>query len=129
MEWISGNVYIRPMAFEEGGFKPGQVMAGHTHNFDHTTVFFCGSWKVRRWQPIVNAEGEPQKLNGEDAWQMTDDFEREGPFHVLIKANSKHEFTFLGPDSIVGQAWCVYSHRNPQGEVTVNATGWFPAYR
>ena len=52
MEWVSGNVFIRLMGDREG-LKPGQVVAGHTHNFDHTSIFFCGRWRVKKWVPVV----------------------------------------------------------------------------
>jgi hypothetical protein len=129
MEWVSGNIFIRPMG-DEQGLQPGDVIAGHTHGFDHTTIFFCGRWRVRRWQPIVDEDGVHRTLSdGRDAFLLTDDFERDGPFHLLIAANSRHEFTFLGPADVVGRAWCVYSHRTPQGEVAVDFTGWHGAYR
>jgi hypothetical protein len=127
MEWVSGNVFIRPMGDREG-LKPGQVVTGHVHNFDHTSIFFCGRWRVRKWVPVVREDGslvDPDGANGE--WAMLVDFEREGPFHLLIEAHARHEFTFLGPG--VGKAWCVYSHRTPQGEVSEHYTGWWEAYR
>jgi hypothetical protein len=152
MEWVSGNVFIRLMGDREG-LKPGQVVAGHTHNFDHTSIFFCGRWRVKKWVPVVRepfgesvlspvgiASAKPTPGNGspvaaDDAngganggeWAMLADFEREGPFHLLIEAHARHEFTFLGPG--VGKAWCVYSHRTPQGEVAVDYTGWWDGYR
>ena len=147
MEWVSGNIFIRQMTGQEL-FKPGQVVAGHTHNFDHTSIFFCGRWWVRKWVPVVRepfgesvlspvgiasakptpGDGspvDPDGANGE--WAVLADFEREGPFHLLIEAHARHEFTFLGPG--VGRAWCVYSHRTPQGDVSVDYTGWHKAYR
>ena len=120
-EWASGNVYIRAMG-DRHGLEPGQVIGGHTHNFDHTSIFFNGTWRVKRFS----------KLEGtEDDWVIRpgDEFERDGPFHILIHANCKHEFTFLGSeDGMPGRAWCVYSHRTPQGEVVQNWNGWTPAY-
>jgi hypothetical protein len=112
MEWISGNIFIRAMGGAEG-LQPGAVIEGHTHHFDHTTICFCGRWHVRKW------------LAREDN-RLFSDFEREGPFHLLIEAEAKHEFTFLGPG--VGHAWCVYSHRTPQGEISQVYTGWEYAY-
>jgi len=129
MEWISDNVCICPMGGREG-MRPGQVTAGHSHNFDHTSIFFCRRWRVRRWRPIVNKAGEPQRLaDGSTAYHETDDFERDTSFHVLTEANSKHEFTFLGPDNVVGRACCVFSHHTPQGEVVEHHAGWHQAYQ
>lgn len=98
------------MGEDGNGLKPGEVIEGHAHHFDHTSIFFCGRWRIHK--------------KAEDGTQW--DFEREGPFHVLIEANAVHEFTFLGPG--IGHAWCVYSHRTPQGEVSVKETGWYEAY-
>lgn len=113
MEWVSGSIFIRPMGEDGKGLKPGESVPGHTHNFDHTTICFIGNWHIRKWKP------------GTD--EISFDFEREGPFHVLIEKDCKHEFTFLG-GAPRGHAWCVYSHRTPQGEVSEVQTGWYPAY-
>jgi hypothetical protein len=77
MEWISGNVFIRPMGGREG-LRPGAVVSGHTHNFDHTSIFFCGRWRVRKWLPV--------EVEGKAGWLLQYDFAREGPFHLLIEA-------------------------------------------
>lgn len=111
VEFVSGNVFIRVMG-EGKGLKPGEKVGGHLHRFDHTSIFFCGNWHVTKWEP-----------GGAVAF----DFEREGPFHVLIEKDCKHEFVFLG-GAEVGWAYCVYSHRTPQGEVSIEQTGWYPAY-
>jgi hypothetical protein len=111
-DWVSGNVFIRAMGEGGMGLKPGEVVGGHLHRFDHTSIFFCGNWHVTKWEP-----------GGAVAF----DFEREGPFHVLIEKDCKHEFTFLG-GAPVGHAWCVYSHRYPQGDVSLEYTGWMAAY-
>lgn len=111
-DWVSGSIYIRAMGEGGMGLKPGETVGGHKHQFDHTTICFCGNWHVTKWEP-----------GGAVAF----DFEREGPFFVLIEKDCLHEFTFLG-GAPVGHAWCVYSHRSPQGEVSLEYTGWLPAY-
>lgn len=111
------------------GLEPGAIIGGHTHNFDHTSIFFGGRWHVKKWSRLVGDDGEPATLpDGSEAWVIMPghEFEREGPFHLLIEAGAKHEFTFLGPG--LGRAWCVYSHRTPQGEVSEHFTGWMKAY-
>jgi hypothetical protein len=154
VEWISGNVFIRPMGGRDG-LRPGEVVAGHTHNFDHTTIFFDGRWRARKWCRAVTENGEPALLpDGSAAWLLAADIERDGPFHLLIEAEARHEFTFLGtpvpawieshiaklpPEEeravrgqysrAVGRAWCVYSHRTPQGDVSLHDSGWHEAYR
>jgi hypothetical protein len=149
MEWISGNVFIRPMG-GRGGLRPGDTIGGHTHNFDHTSLFFCGRWRVRKWVQVVREDGSP--VEGE--WAQVVDFERDAPFHLLIEAHARHEFTFLGtpmaqwmepyigklaPEDAnafrdrhsraVGKAWCIYSHRTPQGDISIDNTGWYEAYQ
>ena len=91
-EWISGNIFIRP---NRG--QAGDVVAGHTHNFDHTTIVFRGSVKVRATFP--------------DGTTMERVFPAAS--HFLVKADVTHEITFLED----GEFWCVYSHRDPQGRI------------
>lgn len=112
MEFVSGSIFVRVMGEDGKGLKPGEVVGGHTHRFDHTTICFCGDWHVRKWNP----DGT-----------LAHDFERAGPFHLLIEAEARHEFTFLGGAN-VGWAYCLYSHRTPQGEVSLVETGWPAAY-
>ena len=86
--------------------RPGQVIARHTQDFDQAS--------------------EPQRLaDGSAVYRETDHFARHGPFHVLIEANSKHDFAQLGPDNAVARG-C--SYRTPQGEV-VEHRGRRQAYR
>lgn len=153
MEYVSGNVFIRQMEGREG-FEAGHVVSGHTHKFDHTTILFSGRWRVRKWLPAVKDNGEPVLDGNEQAWLCVIDREIEGPWSLLIEANAKHEFTFLGfpvpewmevflaklaPDDAaafrdqhnksLGKGWCVYSHRTPQGDIAQEHTGWHEAYR
>ncbi len=112
MEFVLDSIFVRTMGEDGHGLKPGEVIDGHTHLFDHTSIFFCGNWHIKKWTP----EGK-----------LAYDFEREGPFFVLIEADSKHEFTFLG-GAPIGYAYCVFSHRESTGEVSHKYTGWLPAY-
>lgn len=111
MEFVSGSIFVRPMGTDGKGLTAGEVVGGHTHFFDHTSIFFNGRWHVKKWEP----DGS-----------LRHDFHREGPFFLLIEAQARHEFRYLGPGT--GIAWCVYSHRTAQGEVSVEETGWMPAY-
>lgn len=106
MEWVSGNIFIRPMKFA----KAGEKRPGHTHNFDHTTIVFKGAVKVRATLP--------------DGRQIERDFA--APSHFLVKAEVVHEITALADDT---EAWCVYAHRNAQGDVVQEFTGWEDANR
>lgn len=105
MEWVSGNVFIRPMKFEKAGDKRD----GHEHNFDHTTIVFRGSVHVTARTP--------------DGSVIERDFK--APAHFLVKADVHHEITALQDDT---EAWCVYAHRTSQGDVVQDYTGWEGAY-
>jgi len=104
-EWVSGNVYIRPNKLP----KAGDMTDGHTHNFDHTTIVFTGAIHVDATLP-----------NGTI---ISRDFH--APSHCLIRADVKHKITALVDDT---QYWCVYAHRNPQGEVVLDYDGWSASY-
>jgi len=47
------------------------------------------------------------------------------PSWVLIKADTRHEITGLEDNTIF---WCVYAHRNAQGQIVEQKTGWEDAY-
>ena len=105
MEWISGNVMIRPMSFAAAG----DVVEGHAHNFDHTSIVFCGAVRVR----CVLRNGFVREQ------------EFRAPAHFLVLAGVEHRIEALEPDTVV---WCVYSHRTPQGDVVQDWDGWGPGY-
>lgn len=96
MEYVSGNIYIREMALA----KAGDIINGHTHNFDHTTYVVRGSVLVES----LNADGTVKQSAIKRA--------QDGHNWVLIKAGVKHRITAL-EDSCM--AHCVYSHRTPMG--------------
>jgi len=102
-EFTSGNIHVRPNAL-----KAGESVGGHTHNFDHTTIFFSGKWRVKATLP--------------DGRKRVRTFE--APAHCLIRADVIHDITAIE----TGLFWCVYSHRTPQGEVVQEYTGWEEAY-
>lgn len=106
MEWVSGNIFIRPNTLT----KAGDVTDGHTHNFDHTTVVFKGAIHVKATLP--------------DGSVVERDFV--APAHCLIRADVLHEITALEDDTVY---WCVYAHREPQGDVVQEVTGWYEAYQ
>lgn len=104
MEWVSGNVFIRPNNIA----KAGQGVEGHTHNFDHTTIVFTGSVFVEAVLP--------------DGTIKTGTFK--APAHFLVKAEVEHKITALEDNTVF---WCVYSHRTPQGDVIQEYDGWMDA--
>lgn len=110
MEWVSGNLFIRPNRLD----KAGDATVGHKHNFDHTTIVFSGSVRVKARLP-----------NGQ---VIERDF-GDGPScfgrYFLVKADVEHEITALVNHT---EYWCVYSHRTAQGDVTQVRTGWDDAY-
>lgn len=106
MEWVSGNIFIRPNKLR----LKGDVIHGHKHKFDHTTIVYTGGIHVKGTLP-----------NGTV-------IEREfmAPAHCLIRLDVEHEITALVDDT---EFWCVYSHRTPQGEISQVNTGWDEALR
>jgi hypothetical protein len=110
MEWVSGNLYIRPIRLNH----TGDLVTGHEHNFDHTTIVFKGSVKVRKW---LRTE--------DDQWLLVQEREFHAPAHFLVEALAKHEITALSDKT---ECWCVYSHRLPQGDIVQSYTGWNDAY-
>ena len=110
MEYVSGNIFIREMRFDD---RAGSVVDGHTHNFDHTTYCVRGSVKVEE----LDANGSTLR---ETSIRAAD-----GKNWVLIKAGSCHRLTALEDNTV---CHCVYAHRNPQGEVVQEYDGWIKGY-
>jgi hypothetical protein len=109
MEYVSGNIFIREMAFE----KAGDAVAGHTHNFDHTTYISRGSVKIES----LDADGNVLKSIVKSASM--------GHNWVLIKDDVCHRLTALEDNSM---GHCIYAHRNHQGEIVQAYDGWTPGY-
>lgn len=164
MEWVSGNIFIRPNDVSFAGLG----VAGHAHNFDHTTFFQRGWFMVRGTLPdgrvmmqqfcspeykamrSLLLQYEPDSVK--DVYRMPDATDEEGAvrmafafvgrdepapvggvlvpfapvgFHALIRAEVVHEIAALSDDA---QFACVYSHREPQGDISGTVTGWYEAY-
>jgi len=109
MEWVSGNILIRPMKLT----KHGPPMEGHKHNFDHTSIVFKGTVHVSAILP-----------NGQ---VIERDFGEGAPHgkHFLVKADVTHKIIALTDEA---EVWCVYAHRTPQGDVVQHFDGWMDAY-
>lgn len=107
MEYVSGNIFIRPNALAKAGDKVG----GHTHNFDHTSIVIHGEVHV----VVRNTEGalviEGNFIAGE---------------HFLVKAQHLHEISAKVDGTLF---LCVYSHRTPQGDVIQQYNGWGTSYQ
>jgi hypothetical protein len=112
VEFVAGNIFVRPMTFA----KRGDVVQGHAHNFDHTTFALFGSVRVVALLP----NGERQEVDLRQS-----EFPGDRRVYALIKAGVQHEITCTSEGG--AECWCVYSHRDPQGEVVQEWTGWLPA--
>lgn len=108
-EYVSGNIFIRQMHFPAD--RP--VVDGHEHNFDHTTYIVRGSVLIEQLDEAGNVVRSITKSA------------RDGFNWALIKAGVRHRLTALEPNSL---GHCIYSHRNPHGDVVVDYDGWTPAY-
>jgi hypothetical protein len=113
VEFVCGSLFVRVMGGEDGTVKPGEMVGGHTHHFDHMSFFIAGTWHVRKWNP---------------AGELVHNFERTAPFFLHIEAEARHAFTYLDSNTEPGRAWCLYSHRTPQGDVSLVETGWYQAF-
>lgn len=106
-EIISGNIFIRPVKL----LNKGDFVQGHKHNFDHTTIVFKGSILIKQnngKEQNFYSPGNPNKQSDDSS-------------HALICKDTEHLITALEDNTIF---WCVYSHRTPQGEVSLENTGW-----
>ena len=104
MEWVSGNIFIRSNPHRLD--KAGDTVEGHSHNFDHTLFVLKGRVRLDFELP----DGRKFSL----VKHAPDDEYRDTRCHMLIHAGVKHTITAETDDCIV---WCVFSHRNAQGEV------------
>lgn len=104
-ELVLGNIFIRPNLLTQ----KGDVLDGHTHNFDHTTYVVKGSVHVK-------ATDKAGTITEKDftAGQM-----------FLVLAETCHVISALEDNT---EFHCIYSHRDPQGRVSVDYTGWGTAY-
>jgi len=115
-EPVLGNIYVRKMYFAEAG----DVMNGHTHNFDHTTIVFKGSVRVRYTKDgelkerIVSA---PKSGKGKPT--------ERGEGYFVVPKYIEHEIIALEDDT---EAWCTFAHRGRHGEVVQDFEGYTEAY-
>lgn len=138
MEFRSGSIYVRQAPHL---LETGHVISGHKHNFDHTTFFGQGTWKVEQFGDVFDGDGKPVMVKRIIKTPNVPDHEieeqarvklrevtiRGGAPHsfILIEADKYHTLTLLeGP----GTYACVYSHRTHDGDVTPEYTGWNKAY-
>jgi len=104
-QFKSGNIYIRKWIM-----TGGENIETHEHNFDHTTMVFTGS--VIATTKTISGDVVEQRIDA--------------PGHLLIKKGVKHKFLALSDDT---QLWCLFSHRDDQGEVTQECRCFSEPYR
>ena len=109
MEYVQGNIFVREMRFE----KAGDVVAGHAHNFPHTTYIPHGAALFE----ALDAAGQVLRSVVKRA--------SDGFNFVLIEAGVCHRITALDDNTI---CHCIYAHRDPQGDVQQEYDGWSPGY-
>ena len=110
-EYVAGNIYVRQMFFDD---KPDMTVDGHAHNFGHVTYIVKGSAEIQLLDDGDNVIKSVIK-------RATDGFN-----WVFIEAGKRHRL-IAKESGTVGH--CLYSHRNPQGDVVVDYDGWTPGYR
>lgn len=106
MELVIGqsNIFPRPNVMK----KKGDVLAGHTHTFDHVTFVAKG------------AIGVSVEIDGQTVQRRV-----KAGSGVLIKADREHTIIALQDDT---RFVCIYAHRDAQGEVQQKFTGFEKAY-
>ena len=106
---VGGNIFIRKGQIE----MAGETVDGHEHNFDHVTIVKSGSMRIEQLDEAGNVVRSVEKVASANN------------SHVLILAGAIHRLTALEDNS---SYWCVYAHRDPQGELVEHYDGWKEAY-
>jgi quercetin dioxygenase-like cupin family protein len=104
--FTSGNIQIRPLQFA----KAGDGIEPHNHFFDHTTYCVRGRMRVTVRDVAMNPLREVSLGPGE--W-------------ALVEAGKPHSIVAEVDDTL---GHCIFSHRDPQGDVVQQYTGWEAAY-
>ena len=97
-----GNIFFRPMRFE----RAGDVVLGHTHNFDHVTFLWRGKIEVTAHH-VDNPEATIVR-------------QFEAPARILIRKDWCHSIKALQDRTF---ADCIYALRDFDGEVTSHFNG------
>lgn len=117
MDLISGNIFIR-----RGELLAGQFVETHAHNFDHTTYIPKGEVNIEKLAVTeTNEDGTPSKFEVVDTVNKK---ATDGYNWVLIKAGVYHRIHAVTDTTY----HCIYSHRDPLGEIVEDYDGWTPAY-
>ncbi len=153
MEWVSGNIYVREMRAKRGE----RMCDGHSHNFDHTTIVPSldtpGAVRVNARLPdgkIIQrdfgygTQHKPRFLVKADVHHEIFALDPPPPAYVVAVVSAAEQAargqisaaqleeavkTFWTAHRATEiAAWCVYSHRTPQGDVVQEYNGWERAY-
>lgn len=144
MEWTSGNIHIRPTTLPASG----NMVPGHKHPFAHTMFQFSGASHVKGgavdgefYSPVLAMilHRLGRDMSGNKSYE-------------LIEAGVSHELTAIQPTkdealkqiasldeetvrdllasvmAMPSMPWCVFSLRDPQGNVIENDIGNHLAY-
>lgn len=93
-ERSSGNIFIRDVWLP----KKGDLIEGHTHNYDHTMFFMSGTAKLT----MYSTDGKEDRVI-------------KAPADMLVSKDIRHEITALTSDVYF---CCVFAHRAIDGSVT-----------
>ena len=111
-----GNIFVRKMYFK----SVGDVMNGHKHNFDHTTIVFKGSVLVKY---VKDGEHKERIVAAPKSGRGSPTDRGEGYF--VVPKNMEHEIIALEDDT---EAWCTFAHRDDHGEVVQKFSTNMDAY-
>lgn len=114
-EFTCGNMFVRPNFLR----KKGWMCGNHTHNFDHMTLVMRGSVHITATFPDGKVIEKDFYAPNSEGWT------EESDSWFLVKAEVKHQIIALEDDTVF---YCCYSHRDPQGRISIEKTGWGPAY-
>lgn len=103
--YVSGNIFIRRNRM----VRAGDFMVGHCHGFDHTTIVYKGALLIELdgIPTIVPSPYFRDKIPDELNYPIVE-------HHVLIIKDVSHFIKAIVDDT---EFDCVYSLRNPQGEI------------
>ena len=118
MEYVSGNVFIRRSV--PARMVKDQVIVGHLHNFDHTTLVLGAPIEVSLLDVTrVNADGNP--VDAQVARSRIISPEDEQPWELILKGRW-HMLRALEDGA---SYLCVYAHQFPQA-LSIGQQGQFP---
>lgn len=139
-EQICGNIFLRPNEMD----NIGDLVEGHHHHFDHTTFIVSGAFhvKAKSASGVVREKdfqaGEFFLVRANTDHEITAiKSDKQKRMEALI-AKFKHSHVSEHVKDLIAELEkeaiekpyfvCIYSHRDPQGNITQETTGWAQAY-